>query len=470
MPRAQSLRALLLRRLTWPLLLIVLLDVAISYAVSLHFANLAYDRWLLDSARSLAQEVRLYKDRVSIDLPPIAVEVFRWDEVDKTFFKVESLESGFLAGDRGLPSADMTGLEASQPLYRDEVLQGEKVRVVSVLFTPAASDERVIVSVAETLRKREDILREIILAVALPQLLLVVIALLHVWIGIKKGLKPLDDLNRMIDSRSARDLTPISDAGVPLEVRSLTHTINALLGRLGEAIASQQRFIENAAHQLRTPLAGLKLQAERAARARDMKAIQPALTHVIRSADRTAHLTSQLLALARSEATLRSQAELEPIDLVGVAREACLDWIPRTLERGMDLEFEATGAVRPIIGNVNWLRELLSNLLDNALRYGRERGHILVAVQQDEKGEALVLSVSDDGPGIPPGEAGRVLERFYRVPGSPGDGCGLGLAIVKEIADLHQADLAIILNPSGGATIAVTFPGMIPATVHSDRG
>jgi two-component system sensor histidine kinase TctE len=136
----------------------------------------------------------------------------------------------------------------------------------------------------------------------------------------------------------------------------------------------------------------------------------------------------------------------------------------------MDLEFEATGAVRPIIGNVTWLRELLSNLLDNALRYGRERGHILVAVQQDETGEALVLSVSDDGPGIPPGEAGRVLERFYRVPGSPGDGCGLGLAIVKEIADLHQADLAIILNPSGGATIAVTFPGMIPATVHSDRG
>ncbi|MFM8442545.1 MAG: sensor histidine kinase [Methylococcus sp.] len=469
MPRAQSLRALLLRRLTWPLLLIVLLDVAISYAVSLHFANRAYDRWLLDSARSLAQEVRSYKDRVSIDLPPIAVEVFRWDEVDKTFFKVESLETGFLAGDRGLPSPDMTGLEASQPLYQDEVLQGEKVRVVSVLFTPAASDERVIVSVAETLRKREGILREIILAVALPQLLLVVMALLHVWIGIKKGLKPLDDLNRMIDSRSARDLTPISDLGVPLEVRSLTHTINALLRRLGEAIASQQRFIENAAHQLRTPLAGLKLQAERAARARDMKAIQPALTQVIRSADRTAHLTSQLLALARSESTLRSQAELEPVDLVGVAREVCLDWIPRTLERGMDLEFETTGVVRPIIGNVTGLREMLNNLLDNALRYGRERGHILVAVRQDAKGGGLVLSVSDDGPGIPPGEADRVLERFYRVPGSPGDGCGLGLAIVKEIADVHQADLTITLNPSGGATIAVAFSRMVPDTVHDER-
>lgn len=461
MPEPQSLRVQLLRRLIWPLIIVVLLDVAVSYFVALHFANLTYDRWLLDSARSLAQQVKSYQDRVTFELPPIAVEVFRWDATDKTFFKIESQENGFMAGDRTLPSPAIQGMEAQRPYYADSLMQGEPIRVVSVLTTPGNSAESVVVSVAETLRKRRGLTGEIILAVALPQMLLILITLLHVWSSIRQGLKPLDDLTRLIARRSARELTPISDAGVPLEVRSLTHTINALLERLASAMAAQRRFIENAAHQLRTPLAGLKLQAERASRAGNLDAMQPALAHIRHAADRVAHLSTQLLVLARSESTLQGGRELQALDLVELARDTCLEWVPRALEHGMELAFEAAPEPLLIAGEPTLLRELLNNLLDNALRYGRIGGGIVVGVSG--RGE-ITLAVEDDGPGMRPGEAHRVTERFYRIPGSPGDGCGLGLAIVKEIADLHQARLRIGSGASGGGTrIELTFPGQTQA-------
>jgi len=165
-------------------------------------------------------------------------------------------------------------------------MQNEKVRVVSVLMTPANSGNEVMISVAETLRKRRGMTNEIILAVALPQFLLVFVTLFHVWSGIKRGLQPLADLTRSIDDRSARDLTPIPDTDVPLEVRSLTHTLNALMERLGASMTTQRRFIENAAHQLRTPLAGLKLQAELAARSEKMDTLKPALIHIKSAAER----------------------------------------------------------------------------------------------------------------------------------------------------------------------------------------
>ncbi|MFN5745857.1 MAG: sensor histidine kinase [Methylococcaceae bacterium] len=457
MSRPHSLRAWLLQRLIWPLLLVVLVDVAISYFVTLHFANLAYDRWLLDSARSLAQQVKSYKNRVSFELPPIAVEVFRWDEMDKTFFKIESLDGGFMAGDAALPSPSMTGLELNEPLHHDLDMQGERVRVVSVKIAPAASAEEVVVSVAETLRKRRGILQEIILAVALPQLLLVLVTLLHVWSSIKRGFRPLENLTTLIDRRSARDLTPIPDADIPLEVSSLALTINGLMGRLGDAIASQRRFIENAAHQLRTPLAGLRLQAERAARAHSLDTMQPALRHIQNAADRVAHLSSQLLILAQSESSLQGGRETGPLDLVELARETCLEWASRALERGMELAFDAPAHPVSVAGDATLLRELLGNLLDNAIRYGRESGEIVVAVTGTP---APTLSVSDDGTGLTPVESGKVLERFYRVPGSPGDGCGLGLAIVKEIADFHQALLWIGAGADDvGLRVAITFPG-----------
>jgi len=440
MNKPKSLRAQLLSKLTLPLLLVVILDAAASYYVATHFTNQAYDRWLLDSAKSLVQEVKAQQDHVTFELPPIAVEVFRWDDMDETFYKVESQKTGFMAGDDGLPSPAISELNKDQPFFFDGEIDDQPVRVVSVLTVPKTSTEQVIVSVAETVNKRRNMMSELLLAVILPQILLVLITGFHIWTGVNRGLSPLNDLARMIARRSAKEFDPIADAGVPLEVRSLTNTINALLQRLGSTLITQQRFIENAAHQLRTPLAGLKLQAERALSADNPESMRLALTHIKNSTNRLAHLNTQLLVLARSESISHSAPELRMIDLTRLVRECCMDWVPKALDRKIELGFEALNSIVQISGDDVLLRELLGNLLDNAISYGKPGGHIFVSIESTSHAK---LIVEDDGPGIPLSEQDKIFERFYRVPGSPGDGCGLGLAIVKEIADLHDASISI---------------------------
>lgn len=440
MNKPQTLRAQLLSRLTLPLIVVVILDASVSYFVALHYADLAYDRWLLDSAKSLAQEVKAQKDQVTFELPPIAVEVFRWDDMDKTFYKVESEGSGFISGDKGLPSPSIAILGKDEPFFSDGEIQGQKIRIVSVLTTPTTSSEDVLISVAETLNKRRSMMNEILLAVVLPQILLVFITAFHIWTGINRGLTPLNDLAKLIAQRSARELNPISDTGVPLEVRSLTHTINALLQRLGSTLNTQQRFIENAAHQLRTPLAGLKVQAERALRAENLETMKPALAHIKNSADRVAHLSTQLLILARSESVSHTAQVFKSIDLVRLAQDCCRDWVPKALECNMELGFDAPTTAIRVVGDETLLRELLNNLLDNAICYGNPGGCVSVKIEADQKPR---LIVEDDGPGIQANELDKIFERFYRISGSRGEGCGLGLAIVKEIADLHSAQIIV---------------------------
>ena len=440
MNKPKSLRAQLLSKLTLPLLFVVILDAAASYYVATHFTNQAYDRWLLDSAKSLVQEVKAQQDHVTFELPPIAVEVFRWDDMDETFYKVESQKTGFMAGDDGLPSPAISELNKDQPFFFDGKIDDQPVRVVSVLTVPKTSTEQVIVSVAETVNKRRNMMSELLIAVILPQILLVLITGFHIWTGVNRGLIPLNDLARMIARRSAKEFDPIADAGVPLEVRSLTNTINDLMQRLGSTLITQQRFIENAAHQLRTPLAGLKIQAERALSADNPESMRLALTHIKNSTNRLAHLNTQLLVLARSESISHSALELRRIDLTRLVRECCMAWVPRALERKIELGFEAPDTVVQVFGDDVLLRELLGNLLDNAISYGKAGGHISVSIESTPH---FKLIVEDDGPGIPLSEHDKIFERFYRLPGSPGDGCGLGLAIVKEIADLHDASISI---------------------------
>jgi two-component system, OmpR family, sensor histidine kinase TctE len=458
MHKPKSLRTQLLSKLTLPLFLVVILDAAASYYVAMHYTNQAYDRWLLDSAKSLVQEVRAQHDQVTFELPPIAIEVFRWDDMDETFYKVESHKTGFMAGDDGLPSPIMSGLNKDQPYFFDGEIGEQPVRVVSVLTVPETSTEQVLVSVAETVNKRRGMMSELLIAVILPQILLVLITGFHIWTGVNRGLRPLDKLARMIASRSAREFDPIADAGVPLEVRSLTHTINALLQRLGSTLITQQRFIENAAHQLRTPLAGLKIQAERALSADNPETMRLALGHIKNAINRVAHLNTQLLVLARSESISHSAPEFRLIDLTRLVRECCMDWVPRALDRKIELGFDAPDTVVQINGDDVLLRELLGNLLDNAISYGQAGGHINVTMSSAPH---IKLIVEDDGVGIPNSEQDKIFERFYRVPGSPGDGCGLGLPIVKEIADLHAAQIKIDsrLSNQRGTRIEIDFVG-----------
>ncbi|MGZ5007711.1 MAG: sensor histidine kinase N-terminal domain-containing protein [Methylobacter sp.] len=454
MNKKRSLKSQILLRLAIPLIFFISAESVLSYFVTLHHVDTAYDRWLLDSARSLTQEIKVRDGKVIIELPPAALEIFKWDESDKTYFKIISEQKGMLAGDKFVPEPLELETDWARPLFFDDEMYGEPVRVVSMLVAPEHSAEKVFVHVAETLNKRRNMMTDILLADLVPQMALVLLAGIYLVVGVKRGLQPLHALADEIAQRSSRDLRPIPERHVFLEVRALTDTINDLLERLGLAIATQQRFIANAAHQLRTPLAGLKLQVERAQREQDLSAMKPALTQIQGCADRMSHLTTQLLILAKSE-PIDGDYELRPLDLCKLAKETCMDWVPKALQRDMELSFEGLEQPLHVQGDEVLLCELLGNLLDNAICYGRDRGNIIVKV---EPSPSPRLSIEDDGPGIPEIESDRIFERFYRIPGSPGDGCGLGLAIVKEIADLHKAQLKLSrAGDTGGTRIELVF-------------
>ncbi len=448
--KRRSLKTEILLRLAIPLILFISIESVLSYFVTLHHVNVAYDRWLLDSARSLTQEIKVRNGKLLVELPPAALEIFKWDESDKTYFKIIAEQQGMLAGDDFVPEPLDVETDWIRPVYFDDEMYGEQVRVVSMLITPEHSSEKVFVHVAETLNKRHNMMIDILLADLLPQLTLVLLTGIYLLVGVKRGLQPLHTLANEIAKRSSRDLRPIPEQHVFLEVRTLTDTINDLLGRLGLAIATQQRFIANAAHQLLTPLAGLKLQVERAQREQDLSTMKPVLAHIESCADRMSHLTTQLLILARSE-PIDGDYELRPVDLCQLAKETCIDWVPKALQRNIELSFEGLTQPLTVHGDEVLLRELLANLLDNAICYGHDQGNILVKV---ECYPSPRLSVEDDGIGIPELEMNKVFERFYRIPGSPGDGCGLGLAIIKEIADLHKAQFQLSRTSAAGGTQA----------------
>jgi len=457
MSKQRSLKTEILLRLAIPLIFFISTESVLSYFVTLHHVDVAYDRWLLDSARSLTQEIKVQEGKVFVELPPAALEIFKWDESDKTYFKIISPEKGMLAGDKFVPEPFDIETDWTRPVYFDEQMYGEPVRVVSMLIAPEHSSEKVFVHVAETLNKRRSMMMDILLADLVPQMVLVLLAGIYLVVGVKRGLQPLHALTDEIAQRSSRDLRPIPEQHVFLEVRTLTDTINDLLERLGLAIATQQRFIANAAHQLRTPLAGLKLQVERAQREQHLSAMKPALMQIQGCADRMSHLTTQLLLLARSE-HIDGDYELRPVDLNKLAKETCMDWVPKALQRHMELGFEGLNQPLTVCGDEILLRELLANLLDNAICYGHDQGNIVVRV---ERYPSPRLSIEDDGLGIPEDEMGRVFERFYRIPGSQGDGCGLGLAIVKEIADLHKAQLELSrASAAGGTRVNLIFKAM----------
>jgi len=450
----KSLKNTIIIRLLVPVFCFLLIETALSYWVTLHYVDKTYDRWLLNSAHSLEQEIRLTGQRISVDLSANALEVFSWDDLDKTYFKIVAEKQGELAGDHTLPELESEEIDTSAPLFFNTLIYNEPIRVVAILVKNQAIAEKVTIYVAETLNKRHEMMLDILLADLIPQLLLTVLVALYLFKNIKIILLPLHKLANQIARRSPQDLSPVTDAYIFTEVRALTDTINQLLSRLASAIATQQRFIANAAHQLRTPLAGLKLQAEVAQRENNLDAMQSSLRQMQNSADRVSHLIAQLLLLARSESVADSH-KLTQVDLCILVRDVCMEWAPKALKKQIELSFDGPDQSVWIKGDTLLLRELLANLIDNAISYGRVNGNVVVKLVLDEYPSVLV---EDDGGGISDVEQGRVFERFYRIQGSPGDGCGLGLAIVKEIADLHQAKVQISNRIDGqGAVVCVTF-------------
>ena len=450
-----TLRKKLLRWLLIPLSLLFLVDATGSWYIAARLSDRVYDGELMEIARELALHVKRSGGKLAWDLESDAERTLLLDQYDKVYYSVHSPAGQILVGDADLdqPGAAQSGA----PDFYDGELHGERVRVALLRTGNGTSVPQATVQVAETLVKRRALAEEIFIDVTLPQLILVLIAGVLVWMGVARGLSPLDRLRQAVAARSHLDLSPVAPlADVPGEVHPLLQAINDLMARLDEVLTFQNRFIADAAHQLRTPVAGLKAHIEVALREDDPAQTRQALAHLYTAVERISRLVSQLLSLARNEPSGVKKLELAPLDLSRLVFETTMDWVPEAYKKDIDLGFEAAEPHVTIKGDALRLTELINNLLDNAIRYSRQGGTVTVRVLPHPLPR---VSISDDGPAIPVEERQRVFERFHRLLGSHTDGSGLGLAIVREIAALHHAEITLDDDTDGvGNTFTVAFP------------
>lgn len=435
--------------LRWLLALLVGLwfSAAVAiYFISVYFVNLAYDRALSDSLLSLAAQVQFHRDGVRVELPKPALRILEFDKYDRVYYKIAGPDGRLISGWGNLPAAPPPDSDdPDAPVLSDAVFNHHPIRMASMRLLHGS--DYVYVQIAETLAKRSRASREILWTIALPQLIVIVLAVLAVWFGVSRGLAPLSRLEAQVASRSPRDLRPVTEEDAPEEVRSLVQAINTLMARLSKAFEAQRRFIADAAHQLRTPLAGLKTQVELAAREDDPGRTHRLLSQLASGIDQSGRLVTQLLALARAEHYAERSLALKPVNLAAIARETTSAWVPSALDRDIDMGFDGPQQPMVILGDALVLNELIGNLLDNAIRYTPAGGSITVRLW-DEAQQAH-LSVDDTGPGIPEADRQSVFEPFRRLHGTDADGCGLGLAIARELALAHGAECWLEPGPGG---------------------
>jgi two-component system sensor histidine kinase TctE len=446
---ARSLRAHLLRMLLPPIAALLGLGAVIAYYPTIEPATEAYDQSLVDIGIALGSHIRPAADGFRLELPPAVEQVLRADRYDTVYYRVGDPDGQAIAGDLDLPlpTEAAAGLQYYDSRYKDR-----KVRAV---WMPAQCGMAVCsVVVAETTVKRTKMAREILLSNVLPEALIALATVMIVWFGVKRGLAPLARLSEEIKERTPADLHALDTGKAPEETRPLIAALNGLLEELAAANRSQQRFLANAAHQLRTPLAGLQAHTELALSLPLPEACRAQVEQVHEATIRTARLANQLLALARAEPGGHTESPSR-IDLKTTVEGVADEWVHRALQRDLDLGFDLQPA--SVRGNAFLVREALANLLHNAIEYSPSGARVTVRTGTRD-GKAF-LEVDDEGPGIPVSERERVLDRFYRVPGTPGTGSGLGLAIVREIASGHGASIAIGDGAGArGTRVALTFP------------
>lgn len=449
-----------------PLLFVWPLSIAFTHYFANNVANFPYDQALREHVAAIARQVKLVGGKPVLTLPASARALLRADETDSVYFHVVTQDGKLLAGDKELP---MPTLEPagdspfSGEIYlRDADYNGQDLRMAYTYLADAQlpRERWIVVEVAETTEKRTQLANKIVASVILPQFIIIPLAVMLVWFGLSRGLRPLTRLRQMIETREPADLSPIATRRVPEELEPLVEAFNAMLERMKKNVEAQQRFVADAAHQMRTPLTGLKTQAQFAMRETDPAALRHALRQIATGVDRAGRLVNQLLTLARTEGGEPAQQKHEPLDLALLVREVVEDWVMQAIEKGIDLGYEADGEAM-IVGNAFLLRELAKNLVDNALRYTPSGGHVTCRILANQA--TVLLEVEDDGVGISEEQAELVFERFYRVDDATTEGSGLGLAIVQEIAMQHGSRASLRPNPRGrGAVAHVLFAAWQP--------
>jgi two-component system sensor histidine kinase TctE len=444
-----------------PLLLLWPVSLGLTWLVAQGIAGKPFDRALEYNVGALAQLVTVSNQRVLFHLPLPARELLRADDADTVYYQVRGARGEFLSGSRDLPLPPNEDKVVFGLVHiRNAEVHGSEVKIAHTWVKLALPDAQpALVQVAETLEKRTLLATEIVKGVMLPQFVILPMAVLLVWLALVQAIKPLNQLEERIRARKPDDLSPIDAQAVPLEVTPLVSSVNDLLMRLKDSIATQKRFLADAAHQLKTPLAGLRMQADLAQReGANTDELKQSLRQIGRASIRATHTVNQLLALARAESSgavmPRSRCDLADLTM-SVVRDCAL----RAIKKHIDLGYEGTQPEAQggqFEGNPTLLKELIRNLVDNAINYTPSSlempGVITARVLTDRFGKTLVLQVEDSGPGVPLNERAMIFQPFYRALGTEADGSGLGLPIVMEIAHQHSATVSM----------EDTHPGQVP--------
>lgn len=454
----QSLRLKLIDRLLPATLILLLVGAMAAYWIALRSATKAYDRSLLDTAFAISQQIHLDEGLPQLDLTPQARTILLTDKFDRIFFSVRDSEGRLLDGNPELPlptRGEWGNVGSDLRIYYDGIAQGVPIRLAAL--KKKIDNETFTIIAAETLSKRNELVRDILFGMLLPETLLVIVSASVVWFGVRSGLRPLDTLRQELAGRSHADLRPVN-VDVPEEIQPVVGEINNLLERLEHSLASQRNFVSDAAHQLRTPIAALQAQVE-AARQEIGEPAEKSLRGVLTATQRLSHLLSQMLVLARAEPGLDQSQPIVHLDQM--AAQLAEIWLPEAIKRQIDLGFELTEA--QVKGNIVLLEELLSNLINNALHHTPPYGMVTVACGETEDHQVWI-TVDDSGSGIPQSERERVFERFFRINPASNNGNGLGLAIVKEIARQHGGKVSAETSERlGGACLRVMLPGILDA-------
>jgi two-component system sensor histidine kinase TctE len=456
MEKKESLRhELIVRMLSMMLPLFILLWV-IAYFSSQYFINETFDRSLIRRTYALADRIEVIHGRVRVDISVAAREILAFDQQDLLFHRVLDQHSRVIEGELEMPPLPGNkGVKPGQLIIYDGVKDDENVRVAAYALSLRGTSAHgtVLIQVGETLTRRSAMAKRATLAIVIPMLLMTLTAAFAIAYGVGRGLQPLSQLRNRLTARKAFDLSPVPLEGTPAELRPFLDEINSLLQRLSEAVEAQSRFVADAAHQLRTPIAGIRAQAEAALSSAQHDDAQHALVRIAQSTQAMGDLVQKLLMLARVDAA-ENTLQLSWLDGVETVRAVAREWVPRALAKGVEIGFEAEDGEARVMGDALLLREMLSNLIDNALRYGGTR--ISLIVRNSEQG--VTWSVVDNGPGIPEQQRAAVFAPFHRLSGGV-EGAGLGLTIVQRIAHLHGAVVSLEAGEGGeGLAVSVKFP------------
>jgi len=456
-----SLHRQLLLWLLLPQLVLWMAAAFVTYNVAARYANRAIDASLSQATRALSRQVKPMGNGLFIDFPRAAQDIISADPDDRVYYMVSTPPGNFILGSRQLPGPVFTGPpRLGEPYFYDSVVDHMPLRLAGlfVAYGDAKNPQLLLVTIGRSRASRDELARSILGDTVLPLSGLILLMSMIVWAGIRAGLAPLARLRAQVEDRAPNDLTPLRIDTAPQELRSLARALNDLLAAVHESVAAQRRFVNDAAHQLRTPLAGLKSQTELALGENKDPALQARLQRVHESAVRSAHLVNQLLSLARAEPESALSQQTSRVDLRELARELTAEWVPRALQASVDLGLDdGADSEAPVYvkGHALLLREALQNLVDNAIRYAGAGSEVTVSVRPE--GAFGIVQVSDTGQGIPPDLQRAVFERFVRAT-HEGSGCGLGLAIVKSIVERHAGQVSLSSLVPHGLQVRMVVP------------